>query len=463
VLRLLRAAVLALAIAGLATWAALALLAPEGPGQARVIESWPADGARGVPAGLQHIELAFDRPMSPREWEWEDDSEDAPESRGAREWSDPTRCRVPVWLEPGRRYRFAMGHNLAPLYSADRDRAEPLALHFETAQGQPAGPTADELTVRALAQLREALPARYSYADLRGVDWEDWHTQARDELANQHDPRAFAEALLTLLAPLEDVHITVQHGADFDRRAHRVKPPRTEDLERLHTLVPGLEQRGGQIWAGRWEDGIGYLSIRSFGGDQQALASAALAVLDSWRGGPGGIIDLRANGGGSDDAAQRIAALFHDTAAIYELSQRVDPSVPGGLTPIREHRIRPAPEDQRLDVPVAVLMGPRCGSATERFLLAMDQAPKARSFGEPSFGSSAGPRPTHLANGVTLQLPAYRPMRPDGVLVEGHGLEPDEPLSWDPDEQPNGDPVLAAALAWLRAAEPPVAPDATPR
>ncbi len=463
-LRLIPAAAIALFITGLATWWAMASLAPEGPGRAHAVETWPKDGARGVPAGLQRVELVFDRPMSAREWEWEDRGEDVPEPRGAREWADPTQATIPVWLEPGRSYRFALGHGLAPLYAADRTRAEPVEIHFETAPDPPTAPSSEELTAMSLEQLQEALPARYSYADLRGVDWDAWHAQAQAELGGLLEPRAFAEGLLHLLAPLEDVHVTVQHGADFERRSHRVKPRRTVDPDRLSKLVPGLEPRGERVQAGRWDDGTGYLTIRSFAGDQEALAEEALEVLEGWRGGPGGIIDLRENGGGSDDAAWRIATLFQDVPRIYELSQRVDPGTPGGFTPISERRIRPHPDGLYLDVPVAVLMGPRCGSATERFLLAMDQAPNARSFGEPSFGSSAGPRPTHLANGVTLQLPAYRPMRPDGVLVEGNGLEPDVRVAWSPDEQSQGDPVLEAALSWLRSEGPaPLTPEADPR
>lgn len=43
-------------------------------------------------------------------------------------------------------------------------------------------------------------------------------------------------------------------------------------------------------------------------------------------------------------------------------------------------------------------------------------------------------------------LPSWRDMEPDGRLVEGQGIEPDERVEWTT----KGDPVVDAAMKWIR-------------
>jgi C-terminal processing protease CtpA/Prc len=74
----------------------------------------------------------------------------------------------------------------------------------------------------------------------------------------------------------------------------------------------------------------------------------------------------------------------------------------------------------------------------------------ARLFGERSGGSSGNPKPHDLGNGVTAFLPSWQDMLPDGTLLEGKGVEPDQVVKAAPGDFARGDPVLDAALKWLR-------------
>jgi C-terminal processing protease CtpA/Prc len=64
--------------------------------------------------------------------------------------------------------------------------------------------------------------------------------------------------------------------------------------------------------------------------------------------------------------------------------------------------------------------------------------------------ASGNPRPVSIAPGVVVRLPSWKDLRPDGTLIEGRGIDPDVPVLATPDQLRTADPVLDAALAWLR-------------
>jgi C-terminal processing protease CtpA/Prc len=95
-------------------------------------------------------------------------------------------------------------------------------------------------------------------------------------------------------------------------------------------------------------------------------------------------------------------------------------------------------------------MGPVNVSSCEGFLLMMKQVPGCKLVGAASYGASGNPQPADLGNGVTVFLPSWRGMGPDGVCFEGKGLAPDVAVKAAPDALRSRDPVLAAGLKWVR-------------
>jgi C-terminal processing protease CtpA/Prc len=55
-----------------------------------------------------------------------------------------------------------------------------------------------------------------------------------------------------------------------------------------------------------------------------------------------------------------------------------------------------------------------------------------------------------LGNGVTVLLPSWKDLTPDGQELEGVGIAPEIPVKASAADFESGDPVLAAALAHLR-------------
>ncbi|MHC4385821.1 MAG: S41 family peptidase, partial [Planctomycetota bacterium] len=99
---------------------------------------------------------------------------------------------------------------------------------------------------------------------------------------------------------------------------------------------------------------------------------------------------------------------------------------------------------------VVVLSGPVVMSSCEAFVLMTKQVPGCKIVGEPTQGSSGNPKPHDLGNGVTVYLPSWKAMLPDGTCFEGKGIRPDVLIKARPDQITTKDPVIEAALKELR-------------
>jgi C-terminal processing protease CtpA/Prc len=89
-------------------------------------------------------------------------------------------------------------------------------------------------------------------------------------------------------------------------------------------------------------------------------------------------------------------------------------------------------------------------SSCESFLLMMKQTPDCTLMGQRSYGSSGNSKPYPLVNGVTVWLPSWKDLRPDGTCFEGEGLKPDMLVPAREDQFRSEDPILERALQFLQ-------------
>ena len=90
-------------------------------------------------------------------------------------------------------------------------------------------------------------------------------------------------------------------------------------------------------------------------------------------------------------------------------------------------------------------------SSAESFALMLAQCPQVTTMGDRTAGSSANPRPLELDCGITVNLPRWHDMTPDGKPIEHAGVPPDVQLDFPAESfGETSDPVLDAALARLR-------------
>ena len=89
-------------------------------------------------------------------------------------------------------------------------------------------------------------------------------------------------------------------------------------------------------------------------------------------------------------------------------------------------------------------------SSNEAFVLMMKQARDAIIVGQKTYGSSGNPKPHDLGNDVTIMLPSWQVLRPDGSCWEGEGIAPDVPVPCTSRDFETRDPTLYKALELLR-------------
>lgn len=283
------------------------------------------------------------------------------------------------------------------------------------------------------------------------VDWARLRAEYRP-LAEMADTNyELATVLAEMLGKLEDLHA----GAWVNLWGHREqlatcdRPlPLNASLNAVSHLVgPTTEIGDNVVWA-KSDEAIGYINVRSLMGHRIPEAfDEALAHMDDTR---GLILDLRFNVGGLEPPAKQIAGRFLDRPRLYSLHQFRNGAEHSDLGAKRERVCEPHGPWYYVG-PVVVLQGPTTMSSAESFVLMLSQCPQVTTLGNRTAGSSGNPRRVMTGGGITVTLPLWLDMDPDGNAIDGLGIAPDvlvnAPGSAFTDQ---ADPVLSTALDRLR-------------
>lgn len=313
--------------------------------------------------------------------------------------------------------------------------------------GTPVETASPERNRAAVEHLQRAITEDYSYRDRRGVNWDSQFTLFARKLESATTAKEFAQTAAQLLESAEDIHLWLEADGQtiptFRRRA--AWNVATVNLPRR---VPGWQQRSAVVSSGAFEDGTLYVCIRSWPGDGANELEPAFQVLaEAAQANKPLIIDVRANGGGSEDLAAKFAGCFVDRPVVY--AKHVN-RANGKFTEPIERTLQPNKGRPQFRGRVAVLMGLGTVSSSEAFVMMMKQAPGCTLIGERTAGCSGNPRPVELGNGVKVFVPSWRSLRLDGTCLEGEGFAPDVEVKASQDDFKERDPVLDAALKHLR-------------
>jgi carboxyl-terminal processing protease len=376
-----------------------------------------------------------------------------PNLTGKGKWDSPRVLLVPVKLEPSHTYELSINCPAAQnSRSANGEPAMVTPISFTTAASKEAAKTLIIEPVqneRAVVALRTALAERYSHRDVRLVDWDGEIGAHLGELQRAKTRGQFARAAARVLSIGRDVHMSLGVGNARIATFSPMQAPNSS-TRWLAANVPQWRQANEVVFTGVCTDGVAYILIGSWPGEAK-LVQPALDFIEQHKDAPGLIIDVRPNGGGDEGTARMIAACFIEKPAVYARNRYRDPGGKDGWSDVFDRTIEPAKDGLHFKGPVAVLMGPSCMSSNESFLLMMRQCPRAKLVGEASYGTSGNPKPIDLGNGVTIFMPSWKDMLPDGTPLEGRGVLPDVSIRAKPDELAVGDPVLDAGLRIVRA------------
>ncbi|MBL9076168.1 MAG: hypothetical protein JNL08_01610 [Planctomycetes bacterium] len=422
---------------------AASLLAQDPPNVVRLSPPHLADAVD--PLEVTSLVVQFDRAMDPTAYALCGGGPSFPKVAQPN-WESEQSFVIDAALEPDRVYAMDLScAESGGFRSRDGGRLPLVPWRIATKGPElPAGATAT-----AAARLFAALRERYSYRDRLGIDWTEVDRTHRDRLEACRSGAAFALHTGELLAIAQDVHVTVRwRDADLPTCRRRVLP--NFDVRGLQRVLPKPSPIGRIGLAARTDDGIGYLLVGTFAREQRDDFDRVLDALRGLRDCKVLVLDVRTNGGGDELLARRLAAFFVEGEVVYAAQRVVDPNAEDGFGPRQDRRMTGNEAPDTFAGPVAVLTGPACMSSCEAFLLMMKQSPRAVLVGAPSFGSSGNPQPIELMSGLTVLLPSWQALRPDGSCFEGEGIAPHLHVAAEPGDFATGDPVLEAALQRLR-------------
>ncbi|MHC4575720.1 MAG: S41 family peptidase, partial [Planctomycetota bacterium] len=302
---------------------------------------------------------------------------------------------------------------------------------------------------QAVKQLRQAMDDKYSYRDLRGVDWNEMFKRYGPLMERAKTPREFAKVAARMLGRARDMHVWVKIDGEtigvFKRKVRL-----NYNMDVIKEAVPDWRDRNEFISTGHFRDDVGYIMIRSWKAETAEAVEPVFEALRDFANAPGLIIDVRPNGGGSETLAREVAGCFVNGPVLYAKHVNRSMDSPGGFGKVRERVLKPNKAGPKYRGRIAVLMGPANMSSCEVFLLMMKRVPNCTLIGARSYGSSGNPKPVELGNGVTVWLPSWKALRPDGTCFEGQGVKPDILVRTGRMRSRRRDRVLEAALKSLR-------------
>lgn len=159
-------------------------------------------------------------------------------------------------------------------------------------------------------------------------------------------------------------------------------------------------------------DGIGYIEISTF---SDTTAEEFFKHYDTLREEKitGLVLDLRDNGGGIYDEALEIAKKI----------------VPKGLIVYTEDKNGKREEEHSvsdgIDIPIVVLVNEESASASEILAGALKDRGVAKLVGKKTFGKGVVQGWYAIGDGTSIKLTIAKYFTPNGVCIEGVGIEPD--------------------------------------
>jgi len=417
-----------------------------------VVKTEPANGEQGVDPTLRRITIEFDQDMDTRGGRSICGGGDLfPKIVGNPRWDDKRTFIITVRLKPSHDYALSINCPAALNFrSADGESVVPYPVRFKTGGGEGAEDLpVSEINAAAVEVLREMIDQQYSYRDRLGLDWDQLFNDHKQLLIDSTTPKRFAQIAGVLLAHAKDKHIWLNVAGEHVPSYVRPMTPNA-NAEILPDLIPNWQQHNGIVYTGLFDDGVVYIRIDSWSSRDPRAYEGLYRMIGQHADAPGMVVDVRFNGGGSETLALDLAGCFIDDPVVYAKNVYRTPSTDSGFTEVLDRALEPNPGRPAYRGKIAVLSGPVVISSCEAFVLMMKQVPTATVFGDTTQGSSGNPKAYDLGNGVTVYLPSWKAMLPDGTEFEGVGVEPDVPVDTQPADFKQRDPVLEAALEHLR-------------
>lgn len=233
------------------------------------------------------------------------------------------------------------------------------------------------------------------------------------------------------------IRITVKTTAGDIQEINLIRDRKSRKIK----WVSSYKKRELLEW--KWiEDGIAYVALNSFG--DMKIVEEFEKIIPKLQTAKGMIIDLRYNGGGSDNIVSAILNHLTDKpyqgfkwktrehrgaykawGKYYPDNEEVGPYYKGDAwyeEPVKE--IKPT-DVEKILVPLVILTSHNTGSAAEDLLIFMDKMDHVSLVGQRTHGSTGQPIEFNLPGGGAARVCSLRCTYPDGREFVGYGVQPD--------------------------------------
>lgn len=174
------------------------------------------------------------------------------------------------------------------------------------------------------------------------------------------------------------------------------------------------------------DNNIGYIRMAQFTNDVSGEMTKALKSLEK-QGAQSFIVDLRNNPGGLLNEAQNVSSLFlpSNRVVVYTLDRNKT----------RQDYKSVSTSEQELTKPLVVLVNEGSASAAEIFTGAMQDYGRAVIVGTKTYGKASVQNVMHLPDGSGIKLTIAKYYTPNGRMIHGVGIEPDEKVELPKDDK----------------------------
>jgi hypothetical protein len=296
-------------------------------------------------------------------------------------------------------------------------------------------------------QLWNDVHDRYSYLELKNVNWDSIGEIYRSRIDATTSDTALFRLLGEMLYELKDGHVNL--ASDFNRSRNWewfLRYPDNYDQELVKQYYLGEEYLITGSLLNQVIDSVLYVNYRSFG---SIISEDHLdALMERAKGMKGVIIDVRHNGGGNLNNGNKLASCFIDSTRVYAYQRYKKGPGPEEFTSWEELNIEPR-KGTRFEGPVVLLTNRRSYSASTFFAQMMRTIPHATLIGDDTGGGGGIPVYGELPNGWTYRFSATQTITPGGEHIE-ITVPVDIRVDLDSADEANGvDTIIEAALATL--------------
>lgn len=296
---------------------------------------------------------------------------------------------------------------------------------------------------------------RYCFFDYKkemiGVDWDEVHDRYAAMINDNMTSQQLFEVLCNMIAELRDGHVNLSAVYDLGRNWSYY-----EDYERNYDteLVERYLGKGNDYQIASslkyriLDDNIAYVSCVTF---DNPMGEGNLSLMfDNVKGCNGLILDVRNNGGGSLEEAERLARRFVNEKTLVGYVYHKTGKGHNDFSKAEPVYVKPS-DGVRWQKPVVLLTNRETFSAANDFVKSMKRFPHVTVMGDRTGGGSGMPFNQELPNGWGLRFSAVVFLDADRQHIE-FGIDPDISVSLSPDDVAKGlDTIIETARKFLAA------------